>query len=145
HLTALVGGHGHERELGLQEEERRFAAVAAHFLLMLGIVAADAENAPHGKGVGAARNRQRRRGPKGDCVSHAVLDKREFYSLPASSRSRISRSLKRCTLPTAWWANAMSFGLPVVPDERRFSEQQFGGVHAVSRAICMRGRRPLRS
>jgi len=42
----------HERVRALDEEKRLLAPVAAHFLLVLGIVAADAENPPYGKGIG---------------------------------------------------------------------------------------------
>src|ERR1041385_6507401 len=39
----------HERELALQEEEGGLAAIAAHFFLVLGVVASDAEDSAHGK------------------------------------------------------------------------------------------------
>src|SRR5258708_9902040 len=70
-----------KRELTLQEEERRLAAIAAHLLLVLGVVAPDAKDAPHGKLLGAARDRQRGRRPQGNCVSHGVLEKPQFYSV----------------------------------------------------------------
>src|SRR5438105_10143055 len=61
-----------ERVLALQEEKRLLAAVAAHLLLMLGVVAPDAENAAYRKLIGTRLDRQRRRGPQGNCVGHQV-------------------------------------------------------------------------
>jgi hypothetical protein len=66
HLAAV----GHERVCALDEEKRLLAAVAAHLLLMLGIVASDAEDAPHRKRVRGARDRQHRRAPQRNCMTH---------------------------------------------------------------------------
>src|SRR6185503_17234145 len=81
-LVVVIGGlrrvvhfaaAGLERELALQEEERRLAAVAAHLLLVLGVVAADAEDAAHGKLLIGAGDGKRRRGPQGNSVgSHGI-------------------------------------------------------------------------
>src|SRR5438067_2055434 len=76
-----LGAARDECELALQEEERCLAAIAAHLLLMLGVVAPDAENAPYRELLGAARDRQRGRRPQGNCVSHGVLEKPQFYSV----------------------------------------------------------------
>src|SRR5436190_925553 len=58
---------------GLDEEERLLAPVAPHFLLMLDIVAPDAKDAAHRKGIVRAEDGQRRRGPDWNHVGHAVL------------------------------------------------------------------------
>src|SRR5687767_15654696 len=73
-LCRVVDGAAlrHQSEFALQEEERLLAAVAAHLLLMLGVVASHAENAPHGEAVGGVSDRQRRSGPKRNYMSHEV-------------------------------------------------------------------------
>ena len=64
HLAGLARVHGQHGVGGLHEEERRLAAGEAHFLGVLGIVAAHAQDAPdrenrrlalHGHGGGSMR------------------------------------------------------------------------------------------
>jgi hypothetical protein len=62
----------------LDEEERLLAAVAAHFLLVLGVVTPDAEDAADRKALARPVDRQRRRGPKGNRVTHEILEKARF-------------------------------------------------------------------
>ena len=52
HLAGLARVHGQHGVGGLHEEERWLAAGEAHFLGMLGIVAAHAVDAVHGKALG---------------------------------------------------------------------------------------------
>ena len=46
-LDGLAGLSGHDGIGRLEEEERRLTAGEAHFLGVLGVITADAENAPH--------------------------------------------------------------------------------------------------
>src|SRR5204863_1651783 len=68
-----VAPERYQRMRGLDEEERLLAPVAPHFLLMLDIVAPDAKDAAHRKGIVRADDGQRRRGPDWNHVGHAVL------------------------------------------------------------------------
>ena len=51
------------------------AAVAAHLLLVLHVVAADAEDAADRELVGGALDLERGRGPQGKGVGHVVLSR----------------------------------------------------------------------
>jgi hypothetical protein len=62
---------GDQRVRRLEEEERRLAPVAAHFLLVLYVVAADAENAPHRKPLLRVLDRERRNFPNRNHMRHA--------------------------------------------------------------------------
>src|SRR5205085_11806672 len=68
HLAAA----GDQREFALQEEKRRLTAVAAHLLLVLGVVSTDAEDAAHGKLLVRPRDRQGGRRPQGNDVGHRL-------------------------------------------------------------------------
>src|SRR5262245_32637358 len=59
-----------ERMRGLQEKERLLPAVAPHFLLVLDVIAAHAEDAPHREARVRPDDRQRRKIPRRDRVFH---------------------------------------------------------------------------
>src|SRR5881227_126458 len=82
-------------KFGFQEEERRLAAVAAHLLLVLGVVASDAENAPHRKLLIRARYWESGRGPQGNCVGHRVPRKPAILFRVACRRTRGGQTRKR--------------------------------------------------
>src|SRR5438309_6669985 len=74
---------GHQIVGRLGEEERLLSAVAAHLLLVLHIVAADAEDAAHGKARVRSHDRKRGDIPTADYILHfhgEVLAKRRLFS-----------------------------------------------------------------
>jgi hypothetical protein len=76
-FAGLAGIYRNQVMRRLAKEERLLAAVAAHFLLVLDVVAADAEDAPNGEQVLGVLDRKGRDVPQRDYVCHSMLSWKE--------------------------------------------------------------------
>ena len=77
-----VGPAGHDRIGRLGEEEGRLASrVSAHLARVFGIVAADAEDAPHREGSPARHGNGRDRRRRDDVIGHAKAPSRVVRAL----------------------------------------------------------------